>query len=261
MGTVFSFDIRASGPAVGEALAAAVSWLHHVDEVFSTYRPGSVISRLRRREITIADCPGEVADVLRLCAQVEQATGGYFSASYGDELDPTGLVKGWAIERASKLLVEAGADRSSLNGGGDVQLSGDAAPGRPWRVGIAHPLRPNAIATIVTGRDLAIATSGTAERGTHIVDPHSGHPARELASITLVGRSLTMVDAYATAAFAMGSQARDWVDEMDGLEAFAITAAGATWHTRGFPSLSISSCQSSPSFGTPTPRSFWGSVV
>jgi thiamine biosynthesis lipoprotein len=237
MGTVFSFDVRASGPAVEEALAAAVGWLHHVDEVFSTYRPDSSISRLRRGEIAVADCPDEVTEVLRLCAQVEQTTGGYFSPLYGGELDPTGLVKGWAIERAARLLAEAGAHRSSLNGGGDIQLSGDAAPGRPWRVGIAHPLHPSSLATIVTGRDMAIATSGTAERGAHILDPHSGRPAGELASITLVGRSLTMVDAFATAAFAMGAAARGWVEETDGLEAFAVTAAGSTWHTRGFPAL------------------------
>src|SRR5450759_1820513 len=129
-------------------------------------------------------------------------------------LDPSGVVKGWAIERASDILRAGGSANHAVNGGGDIQLAGEAAPGQPWRVGIAHPHQPGELVTVVSGRDIAVATSGTAERGDHIVNPVTGRPATELASITLVGRDLTTVDAYATAAAAMGNAAREWVLEL-----------------------------------------------
>ncbi|GAA4588928.1 FAD:protein FMN transferase [Planotetraspora phitsanulokensis] len=240
MGTVFSFDVRDGGfEGVELAIAEAVEWLHRVDETFSTYRPESVVSRLDRGEITLAGCPPEVAEVLRLCDEASRVSRGYFTSHPGGRLDPSAVVKGWAIERASRILTRAGAANHCVNGGGDVRLTGSAASGSPWRVGIAHPLRPGELAAVVTGRDLAVATSGTAERGAHIVDPHTGRPATALASITLIGESLTMTDAYATAAFAMGDAARDWVRELEGFEAFAVTASGSTWHTGDFPKLAI----------------------
>ncbi len=123
-----------------------------------------------------------------------------------------------------------------MNGGGDLQLRGEAAPGVPWRVGIAHPLRPGAVAAVVTGRDLAVATSGTAERGPHILDPHTGEPASGCASVTMVGRRLTTTDAYATAAFAMGpAAALAWVSSLDGHEALTIDTTGRADRTPGFP--------------------------
>ena len=82
--------------------------------------------------------------------------------------------------------------------------------------------------------DFAVATSGVAERREHIIDPYTGQPPAGLASITVVGTRLAETDAYATAAFAMGAAARDWVEGLDGYEAYAITATGATWQTSGF---------------------------
>jgi thiamine biosynthesis lipoprotein len=234
MGTVFSFDIRsAPTPPVTDALAEAVAWLHHVDAVFSTYRPDSQISRLGRGELTVGRCVPEVAEVLGLCRETADATGGAFTCTPGGRLDPSALVKGWAIERASRILLHAGAFDHCVNGGGDIQAQGEAAPGVPWRFGIAHPLHPGALALVVSGRDLAVATSGTAERGRHIIDPRNGRPATALASLTLVGRHLTEVDALATAAFAMGNEARQWMRTRPDLEAFAITPDGRGWSTPG----------------------------
>jgi thiamine biosynthesis lipoprotein len=212
----------------------AVRWLHWVDETFSTFRADSAVSRLGRGEISLADCPPEVASVLAACAEVAELSDGYFSVRPAGPLDPSGYVKGWAIERAAAMLTAAGSAEHSVNGGGDVQCVGDRGPGQLWRIGIADPLRPGSLALVVTGRDFAVATSGIAERGPHIVNPHTGQPATDLASITVVGSGLTLTDAYATAAFAMGSAARDWVESLDGYEAFAITAPGTDWQTSGF---------------------------
>lgn len=235
MGTVFSFDIRhAPTPALTRALADAVAWLHHVDAVFSPHRPDSQISRLDRGELPLGRCVPEVAEVLALCRTTAEATGGTFTCTPGGRLDPSGLVKGWAVERASQILYEAGARDHCVNGGGDVQCRGEAAPGQPWRAGIAHPLHPGALAAVVSGRDLAVATSGTAERGHHITDPRTGRRATgDLLSLTLVGRHLTEVDALATAAFAMGDQARDWALTRPDLHVFAVTRDGRGWCTPG----------------------------
>ena len=203
MGTVVSFDVPLSARH-DRSLEAAVRWLHGVDRVFSPYRPDSDVSRLARAEITLDGCAPEVAEVLAACARVRDLSGGYFTTSPGGRFDPSGYVKGWAVERAASLLSRAGSVDHLVNGGGDVQCAGGRAAGEPWRVGIADPFRPAALALVVAVSDCAVATSGTAERGAHIIDPFTGRPPSGLASLTVIGPSLALADAYATAAFAMG---------------------------------------------------------
>jgi thiamine biosynthesis lipoprotein len=238
MGTVVSFDVRIADDAdesgVRSAISTAVAWLHRVDEVYSLYRDDSQLSRLGRGELRLADCDADVAQVLDLCAELTTETRGFFSARYSGRLDPTGVVKGWAVERASRLLLDAGFTAHCLNGGGDVQASGEPEPGRGWRIGIDHPLRPGVLAGVVEMRDAAVATSGIAQRGLHVVDPFTGRAVDALASVTVVGADLTRSDAYATAAVAMGMPAREWLESLDGYEAFAIASDGDTWRTSGF---------------------------
>jgi len=237
MGTVVSFDVpdwTGQDTGGGSVLGRTVRWLHWVDATFSPYREDSEVSRLGRGSLTLAECAPELAEVLAACADVSARSGGYFTVRPGGRFDPSGYVKGWAVEHAAAMLTAAGSAGHSVNGGGDIQCVGEAGPGRPWRVGIADPLRPGSLALAVTGRDFAVATSGVAERGPHIIDPHTGQPATGLASITVTGAGLAAADAYATAAFAMGPAARDWVESLEGYEAFAITPAGTAWQTSGF---------------------------
>ncbi|MCQ4043479.1 FAD:protein FMN transferase [Streptantibioticus rubrisoli] len=237
MGTVFSFDVTyGGGLAVPRAVEAAVASLHTADAVFSKYRPDSQLSRLARGGLALAECDPVVAEVLRLCERARERTGGWFSAGYAGGLDPTGLVKGWAVERAARMIADAGAYGVCVNGGGDVQLLGEPEPGRRWRVGVTDPLRRDALATVVEGAgELAVATSGTAERGHHVLDPHTGRPPLGAAvSVTVVTRSLTDADAWATAAFAMGATARRWLEAVPDAEGFAVGGDGETWQTSGF---------------------------
>jgi len=236
MGTVVSFDVPdwAGASADGGVLDRAVRWLHWVDATFSPFRDDSDVSRFGCGSLTLAECAPELAEVLAACADVSALSGGYFTVRPGGRFDPSGYVKGWAIERAAEMLTAAGSAEHSVNGGGDIQCVGDHGPGQPWRVGIADPLRPGSLLLVVIGQDFAVATSGVAERGPHIINPHTGQPATGLASITVVGARLAATDAYATAAFAMGPAARDWVESLDGYEAFAVTPGGETWQTSGF---------------------------
>lgn len=233
MGTVFTIDIRDPGNWE-DAIRGVVSWLHEVDQVFSTYRDDSDISRLQRGEITLDAAHPDVADVLKLCAQAQLSTGGHFTAMPNGQLDPTGLVKGWAIEQASRRLTARGAANHAINGGGDMQLVGEAASGRPWTVGISDPRESSRVLTVVSGRDFAVATSGIAERGAHVIDPFTGGPAKRAISATVTGPSLTWADAYATAVLVMGPSAARWIADVDDYEALVVAPDGACYRSAGW---------------------------
>lgn len=240
MGTAFTIDIRDVGDWTA-AIDAVVSWLHFVDATFSTYREDSDISRIRRGELRVADADPHVSEVLDLCARAQGSTRGYFTTLPNGRLDPTGLVKGWSIECASELLLEAGSGNHAINGGGDMQLAGEAEPGRPWSVGISDPHDRSRVVSVVTGRDIAVATSGIAERGRHIIDPFTGRDAAGLASATVVGPSLTDADTYATAAFVMGKSAIAWIESLENYEGLLVTDDGTVHRTPGWQRFTAAS--------------------
>lgn len=228
MGTVFSLVTR----EVVDPLPA-VARLHEIDRAFSPYRPDSTISRMARHEAVEYDA--QTAEVLDRCHEVEQDTGGYFTMYPDGRLDPSGWVKGWAIEEVSRLLREAGSEHHCVSGGGDVQAVGESERGGTWRIGIAHPVHEGQFAAVVQGSDFAVATSGTAERGEHIVDPVAGRPANGFLSVTLIGARIALTDAYATAVFAMGPElGMAWAERRAGIEAFGMLPDGSARQTSGF---------------------------
>jgi thiamine biosynthesis lipoprotein len=229
MGTVVSFDLHDPVPA--DALAEVRRWLHHVDRVFSTYRRDSDISRLDRAVCRIEDCDPDVARVLEMCADAASATDGYFTTMPAGRLDPSGLVKGWAVEKASDMLCAAGSQRHVVNGGGDIQSVGTAADGQPWRVGISDPFDRDSLLCVVDLAGGAVATSGTAERGSHVINPRTGRPAEELASVTVVCPRLTDADVIATAAVARGTSALTWLETVPDAAAIVVDADGRTHRT------------------------------
>jgi thiamine biosynthesis lipoprotein len=233
MGTAISVDVRDADVRPG-ALDDVFAWFHRVDETFSTYKDQSQISRLGRGEIKVADCDPDVEWVLDRCEEIRGITGGYFDAWAGGMLDPSGLVKGWSVEVASSMLVDRGSTNHCINAGGDIRLRGEPEPGRPWHVGISHPLEGDVLTVVVIGHELAVATSGKAERGWHVIDPLAGRPAAALASVTLVGTELALTDAYATAAVAMGLDAPLWLESLPDHDAYVIDARGHVWWTAGF---------------------------
>jgi thiamine biosynthesis lipoprotein len=233
MGTVFSIDVRSPG-VDRSAIDSVVRWLHWVDQTFSTYKPSSQINRLARGDLSIDDCAPEVREILTRCEELSVETNGYFTAYPNATLDPSGLVKGWAIQRASEMLAAAGSINHCVNGGGDVQCAGSAQPGQPWRIGITDPLRPGQFAGVIAGHDLAVATSGFAERGAHISSPDGSESMAGLVSVTLIGQRLATVDAYATAAYAMGSQARAWIETLPDCYGLVVYADGSQWSSTTF---------------------------
>lgn len=234
MGTAIGIDLR-DDSVPDSAIGAAFASLRRADAQFSTYRPESEVSRLGRGEIALEACSLELRRVMALAEQLREDSGGYFDV-WGHRadggLDPSGVVKGWAVEEAAWILDGAGARNYAINAGGDVLVRGEPAPGEAWRVGIQHPLRADAIAHVVELHDGAVATSGAYERGEHISNPLTAAAPRDWLSMTVVGPSLTMADAYATAAFAMGSAGLAWVERHPGYRAYGIDPHEVRWIER-----------------------------
>jgi thiamine biosynthesis lipoprotein len=236
MGTVVSLDVRgAPGPAGQAAFGRLMAWLHDVDRRFSTYRHDSEISRIDRHELPVASASRDVRRVLERCAALREETGGAFDERAGGRLDPSALVKGWAVQRGAEMLCQEGLTDFSLNAGGDVVVRGGALPETAWRVGVQHPRDRSAIAAAVVVIDIAVATSGAYERGGHVVDPHTGGAPSGVLSVTVVGPDLGTADAYSTAAFALGADGPEWTLGLEDYEAMTILAGDRVLCTPGFP--------------------------
>ena len=256
-GTVISVDVRGSAresPVDERAIDACISWFARVDDLFSTWRLDTEIMRISRGELTVEDADPEVRTVLDLCEQMRLESDGAFDISFGARamvaprpglapLDPSGLVKGWAVARAGDLLHDAGASNFCINAGGDVLTrgcpEGDADEG--WRLGIQHPWERDRVAAVLKLTDAAVATSGRYERGDHVFDPRTGLPAIGLASVTVVGPDLAIADAYATAAVVLGPRdGMRWLTTRAGYEGMGITDDRTVLLTPGFERYRVS---------------------
>jgi thiamine biosynthesis lipoprotein len=222
MGTVFRLTVPdgAPGPAVDEVFA----WLEWVEATFSTFRPGSAISRIGAGDLDPSEAPTEVRHVLARCAELEEASGGRFAIRPGrlggPGIDPAGFVKGWSVDEAAMLLRSRDIGDFSIYAGGDVLCGGVPPSGDRWRVAIRHPERPDeAYATVLEIAGGAVATSAAYYRGDHI----RGSDRGDIASVTVIGPSLGVADALATAIFADQAESLDW---MKGFPDFGVLLLG-----------------------------------
>jgi thiamine biosynthesis lipoprotein len=222
-----------------DALQPLFDWFRSVDRTFSTYDADSEISRLNRGELELGVAHPVVREVLARCDELRIETDGFFDvqARSEDYVDPSGLVKGWSVDRAAAIADEHGWRNYAINAGGDVRLRGGALPERLWRVGIQNPTDAKQIVSVVHGDDLAVATSGTYARGEHVFDPHTHRPARGVLSVTITGPDLATADALATAAFAMGVRGPTWTARLRGYEALTLLTNGRLLRTPDFPSV------------------------
>ena len=219
MGMPISLALRGrhARDTVGEqAWQEALVELRWVDAVFSTWRADSQISRLGRGELTVAECDVAVAEVLRLGDDARVSSDGAFDIWLPDadgvrRLDPSGVVKGWAVDRAVALLLALADTDVCLSAGGDMVCHVADPGGESWSIGIEDPLDPTRLVARVPVHRGAVATSGSAHRGAHVVDARSGRAQDELASVTVIGAHLTSVDIDATTALALGADGPAWL--------------------------------------------------
>lgn len=226
MGTFASLHVDDAVDAivVEGAWKEVLGFLVDIEHRFSTFRADSEISRINRGELHILDASADVLEVMDACTWLEHESNGAFRSRRPDgTLDPAGFVKGWAVERAGRILSARGLSSWYLNVGGDIQTSGLQASGERWRIGVVDPTDRTMIAAwFDIPENFAVATSGTGARGTHLWDGRDATFVDRLASITVIGPHLMWADAFATAAFAMGDEGLSWLARYPNYQGFSV---------------------------------------
>lgn len=217
-------------------LDSIFSYFVTVDETFSTYKDTSEISQINRGELNSEDASGNVKEILKLAEQTKKETNGYFDIVRNDKtIDPSGIVKGWAIHEAAKILVSKGLDHFYIDAGGDVQVSKPLSSPDSWKVGIQNPFNSSEIIKVVNLRNDGMATSGIYNRGAHIYNPLDREKGIEdIVSLSVIGPNVYEADRFATAAFAMGKGGIYFLENQSGLEGYQIDKNGVATMTTGF---------------------------
>lgn len=220
--------------AAKKLVADTFAFFRSIDARFSTYKSNSEISRINRG-LPETEWSTEMKTVLDLCEQTKRETGGYFDIRHDGKLDPSGLVKGWAIQRAAERLKKHGASNFYIDAGGDIQISGVNSDGQPWKIGIRSPFNLQEIVKTITISDKGVATSGTYIRGQHVYNPRDhSQVLEEIKSITVIGPNIFDADRFATAAFAMGRRGVHFIESLLGFEAYMIDKNKFATFTSGF---------------------------
>ncbi|MCL4528544.1 MAG: FAD:protein FMN transferase [Chloroflexi bacterium] len=224
-------DAGASEPLFDEVF----DYFVYVDEKFSTYKNQSEISRINRGEIKFDDASEDMKMIFGLAEQTRQESNGYFDVHHNGIIDPSGIVKGWAIYNAAEILRKMGFVNFYVDAGGDIQASGKNDRGEKWRVGIRNPFNMDEIVKILSVTDCGVATSGTYVRGQHIYNPkNDGEDITEILSLTVIGPDVYEADRFATAAFAMGRAGIDFIEFLPGFEGYMIDKDKQATYTTGF---------------------------
>ena len=205
-----------------------------VDKRYSTYKKNSEISKINRG-LRESQWSSEMKSVLKLCDQTKEDTKGYFNIAHNGEIDPSGLVKGWAIYNASLKLIKHKIKDFYIEAGGDIQVHGKDEDGGPWKVGIRNPFNISEIIKTLSLSSEGVATSGTYIRGQHIYDPFNPKlNLKSVKSLTVVADNIYEADRYATAAFAMGKKGIEFIESKPGLEGYMVDQDKIATYTSGF---------------------------
>lgn len=212
------------------------SYFEYVDATFSTYKETSEISQINRGELKIADASADMQLIFALAEQTKQETDGYFDIQHNGKIDPSGIVKGWAIANAAEILRQKGFSNFYVDAGGDVEVMGKNSQGEDWRVGIRNPFNPQEVVKVFALANCGIATSGMYLRGNHIYNPRQpDDPLLEIVSLTVIGPDVYEADRFATAAFVMGRDGILFIESLEGFEGYAIDKNGRATLTSGLP--------------------------
>ncbi len=215
---------------------AIFAYFQEIDNRFSTYKENSEISKLNRHEIKEKDLSKEMKEVLHLSELTKQETNGYFDIKKLNGLiDPSGMVKGWAIWQAAQQLTRDGFKNFFIDAGGDIQVAGENGKGEKWTVGIRNPFNQSEIIKRVCLATEGIATTGTYVRGQHVYNPFApSAPLQTIVSLTVIGPNIYEADRFATACFAMQKMSVQFLERQKGLEGYMIDTNGIATMTSGF---------------------------
>jgi FAD:protein FMN transferase len=240
MGMPITVEICDGAPP--DLLESIFDYFDVVDRKFSLYKPTSEISAYNRGDIAIENLSRDMREVFAIADRTKSDTAGYFEMRRPDGMiDPSGIVKGWAVRNAAARIRGTGVRDFYVEAGGDIQMGGKNEHGEDWRIGIRNPFVAHEIVKAIAMTDRGIATSGTYIRGQHIYDPH--HPngtIENVVSLTVIAPDVLEADRFATAAFAMGENGIYFIEQQHGLEGYVINANGIATQTTGFGAYVIS---------------------
>ncbi len=225
--------------AAEKMFEAVFAYFEHIDQTFSTYKKESEISLVNAGMLRTNEYSLEMQTVLELSEKTKMETQGYFNIlSPNGLLDPSGLVKGWAIYNAAQMLETRGFKNFYIEAGGDIQAQGRNEEGNAWKIGIQNPFSKKEIIKVVYLQNKGIATSGTYVRGQHIWNPFNKFsPITDIVSVTIIAKNVYEADRFATAAFAMGKEGIRFIETKPELEGYAVDARGIATMTSGFEAL------------------------
>lgn len=193
-----------------------------IERQYSPYIKSSEVSNINSGAISMKNASEEMLYVLDLAHYARTKSDGYFDVMHNGVFDPSGIVKGWSIAEAVTILKRAGILNFIVDAGGDMYCAGKTMDNAAWKIGVRAPLEPTKVVKSLLLTNMAIATSGSTERGQHIYNPKVEGALEELLSISVIGPDIIWSDVYATAAFAMGNAGIDWLEQLKDYEGFAI---------------------------------------
>jgi FAD:protein FMN transferase len=209
------------------------AYFHEIDQRFSPYKKNSELASVNDG-LAAKYWSKSMREIMRLCDQTKRLSNGYFDIEHAGKLDPSGLVKGWAIYQAVNMLRKQKLEHFYIEAGGDIEVGGLSSRGTAWRIGIRNPNNIQEIVKAVELTNMGIATSGTYIRGQHIYNPKSGKVIKDVVSLSVIGPNIYEADRFATAAFAMGKTGIDFIEKLAGFEGYLIDNHNVATYTSGF---------------------------
>ncbi len=221
--------------ATKENLQEIFSYFTYIDEKFSTYKLDSEISKINQSLLEKKHYSRDMKTIFRLSEQTKKETNGYFDIEHNGIIDPSGLVKGWAIHEAALILKKRGFKNYYIEAGGDIQVAGKNKDNKYWQIGIRNPFKRDENVKVLSIFDKGVVTSGTYIRGQHIYNPkRDSVKLKEVVSLTVIGPNVYEADRFATAAFAMGKAGINFIEKLSGFEGYMIDSKGVATYTSGF---------------------------
>jgi FAD:protein FMN transferase len=208
--------------ATTDDMKAVFDYFRYIDDNFSPFKAESEVTLINQGRIKPKDYSRDMHTILEIALKTKKESDGYFDIGEIGKMNPSGVVKGWAIKQASELLKKRGIKNFYIDAGGDIETSGINEEGKLWKIGIRNPYNKKENIKILQISNRGVATSGTYERGKHIINPKNGSSIDEIVSLTVIGPDICEADRYATAAFAMGNQGIKYIESLPGFEGYMV---------------------------------------
>lgn len=241
MGMPITVEIISNEIISTKTIDSIFDYFTYIDNTFSVYKPDSEIMKINRGTLLLKDASNDMNEIFKLAEQTKEESSGYFDiVNRKGTFDPSGIVKGWAILNAAKIIKNAGCENFYVEAGGDIQIGGSNTQGKNWSIGIKNPFNQKEIIKIVHLKSEGIATSGTYIRGQHIYNPKIKNSAiTDIVSLTVIGPNVYEADRFATAAFAMGKEGINFIEKLNDFEGYIIDKDGIATMTSGFDKFTV----------------------